>query len=52
MLQKTNKKTSIEYSTSVINIYHEASSKILLVNEPQEHEHSSDVISIYQEYLS
>ena len=37
-----------EYSTSVINIYHEASSKIVLANEPQEHEHSSDVISVYK----
>ena len=34
------------------NKSHEASGKITEVNEPQENEHYSDVISIYQAYLS
>ena len=43
---KTNKKYSTAYYTSVKNKYHEVSGKITAVNETQENEHYSDVMSI------
>ena len=49
---QTNKKSSSTSSTSVKNTSHEASGQIVSVNEPQENEHSSYVVSIEQAYLS
>ena len=49
---KTKNKAYTEYSTSVKNTPHEVSGKIAAVNEAQENEPSSDVMSVDQAYLS
>ena len=49
---QTNKTTSTISSTSVKETPPEASVQIASVNEPQEIEHSSDVMSIEQIYFS
>ena len=47
-LSKTTNKYSNASSTSVKNTYHEVSGKIAAVNEPQENQPFSDVMSIDQ----
>ena len=52
IVAKSHNKCSNISSTSVNNTYNEASGKIAAVNEPQENEHSSNVMSSDQAYLS
>ena len=49
---KKIKKSSNKYSTSVKNTFNKVSVQIISVNEPQENEHSSNVMPIDQAYFS